>query len=344
MKEDLQPEQDNQEQDEELYEHYRFKADPGQSLLRIDKWLLNKLEHTSRNKIQNAAKAGLIEVNGKAVKPNYKIHPLDEVVINLPTPPREVELIAENIPIEVVYEDDDIIIVNKEAGMVVHPGYNNFTGTLLNALLYHFQQQNPENPTVPYLLHRIDKDTSGLLMAAKNEEAQAFMAKQFFDHSITRRYIALAWGDFEEDEGRIEGHIGRSPKDRKIMYVFPDGSEGKHAISHYKVLQRFGYVTLVECRLETGRTHQIRAHFQYTKHPLFGDATYGGDSIVKGTTFTRYKQFVQNCFRLLPRQALHARTLGFVHPSTKKVMQFDSELPDDLKAVIDKWEHYVRYQ
>ncbi len=344
MKEDLQPEQDNQEQDEELYEHYRFKADPGQSLLRIDKWLLNKLEHTSRNKIQNAAKAGLIEVNGKAVKPNYKIHPLDEVVINLPTPPREVELIAENIPIEIVYEDDDIIIVNKEAGMVVHPGYNNFTGTLLNALLYHFQQQNPENPTVPYLLHRIDKDTSGLLMAAKNEEAQAFMAKQFFDHSITRRYIALAWGDFEEDEGRIEGHIGRSPKDRKIMYVFPDGSEGKHAVSHYKVLQRFGYVTLVECRLETGRTHQIRAHFQYTKHPLFGDATYGGNSIVKGTTFTRYKQFVQNCFQLLPRQALHARTLGFVHPTTKKVMQFDSDLPDDLKAVIDKWEHYVRYQ
>ncbi len=344
MKEDLQPEQDNQEQDEELYEHYRFKADPGQSLLRIDKWLLNKLEHTSRNKIQNAAKAGLIEVNGTAVKPNYKIHPLDEVVINLPTPPREVELIAENIPIEIVYEDDDIIIVNKEAGMVVHPGYNNFTGTLLNALLYHFQQQNPENPTVPYLLHRIDKDTSGLLMAAKNEEAQAFMAKQFFDHSIIRRYIALAWGDFEEDEGTIEGHIGRSPKDRKIMYVFPDGSEGKHAISHYKVLQRFGYVTLVECRLETGRTHQIRAHFQYIKHPLFGDATYGGNSIVKGTTFTRYKQFVQNCFQLLPRQALHARTLGFVHPTTKKVMQFDSDLPDDLKAVIDKWEHYVRYQ
>lgn len=344
MKEDLQPEQDNQEQDEELYEHYRFKADPGQSLLRIDKWLLNKLEHTSRNKIQNAAKAGLIEVNGKAVKPNYKIHPLDEVVINLPTPPREVELIAENIPIEIVYEDDDIIIVNKEAGMVVHPGYNNFTGTLLNALLYHFQQQNPENPTVPYLLHRIDKDTSGLLMAAKNEEAQAFVAKQFFDHSITRRYLALAWGDFDEDEGTIEGHIGRSPKDRKIMYVFPDGSEGKHAISHYKVLQRFGYVTLVECRLETGRTHQIRAHFQYIKHPLFGDATYGGNSIVKGTTFTRYKQFVQNCFQLLPRQALHARTLGFVHPTTKKVMQFDSELPDDLKAVIDKWEHYVRYQ
>ena len=344
MKEDLQPEQDNQEQDEELYEHYRFKADPGQSLLRIDKWLLNKLEHTSRNKIQNAAKAGLIEVNGTAVKPNYKIHPLDEVVINLPTPPREVELIAENIPIEIVYEDDDIIIVNKEAGMVVHPGYNNFTGTLLNALLYHFQQQNPENPTVPYLLHRIDKDTSGLLMAAKNEEAQAFMAKQFFDHSIIRRYIALAWGDFEEDEGTIEGHIGRSPKDRKIMYVFPDGSEGKHAISHYKVLQRFCYVTLVECRLETGRTHQIRAHFQYTKHPLFGDATYGGNSIVKGTTFTRYKQFVQNCFQLLPRQALHARTLGFVHPTTKKVMQFDSDLPDDLKAVIDKWEHYVRYQ
>ncbi len=344
MKENLQPEQDNQEQDEELYEHYRFKADPGQGLLRIDKWLLNKLEHTSRNKIQNAAKAGLIEVNGKAVKPNYKIHPLDEVVINLPTPPREVELIAENIPIEIVYEDDDIIIVNKEAGMVVHPGYNNFTGTLLNALLYHFQQQNPENPTVPYLLHRIDKDTSGLLMAAKNEEAQAFMAKQFFDHSITRRYIALAWGDFEEDEGRIEGHIGRSPKDRKIMYVFPDGSEGKHAVSHYKVLQRFGYVTLVECRLETGRTHQIRAHFQYIKHPLFGDATYGGDMIVKGTTFTRYKQFVQNCFQLLPRQALHARTLGFVHPKSKKAMQFDSELPDDLKAVIDKWEHYVRYQ
>ncbi len=331
-------------QDEELYEHYCFQADKGQGLLRIDKWLLNKIVGTSRNKIQNAAKAGLILVNGKAVKPNYKIRPEDEVRIYLPTPPIEIEMVGEDIPIEVVYEDQDVILVNKKAGIVVHPGYNNYTGTLLNALIYHFEQQNPEKPAIPYLVHRIDKDTSGLLVVAKTEEAQAKLARQFFDHSIKRNYTALIWGDPDEDEGTITGHIGRSPRDRKVMFVFEDGSSGKHAVTHYRVLQRFGYVTLIDCQLETGRTHQIRAHFKHIKHPLFGDITYGGQSIVKGTTFTKYKQFVQNCFTMLPRQALHARSLGFVHPTTGKNIYFETALADDLQSVIDKWDHYAQYK
>ena len=322
----------------ECFEHYRFTVDKGQALLRIDKWLMNRIEGATRNKIQNAAHAGMIQANEIAVKPNYKVKPNDTIVIMLPHPPQEVELIPEDIPLEVVYEDDDLIVVNKTPSMVVHPGYANYTGTLLNALLFHFQQQNP--PTLPFMVHRIDKDTSGLLVVAKTEIAQMGLAKQFYDHSAERKYEALVWGDFAEDNGTITGHIGRSIKDRRVMDVYPDGSQGKHAVTHFHVLRRYGYVTLVECVLETGRTHQIRAHFRHIQHPLFNDAAYGGNQILKGTTFSKYKQFVQNCFALCPRQMLHARTLGFVHPVTQEKLSFSSPLPDDMQAVVDRWERY----
>jgi 23S rRNA pseudouridine1911/1915/1917 synthase len=328
---------------QELYEHYHFEADKGQSIIRIDKYLVNKLESTSRTRIQLASTAGNILVNDKAVKANYKIKPGDQISIVLPHPPREIELIPENIPINIIYEDEDIILVNKEAGMVVHPGYGNYTGTLVNALMYHLKD-NPlfqSGDMRPGLVHRIDKDTTGLLIIAKNELAMNKLARQFFERTTKRRYQAIAWGSMDEIEGTIIGNIGRNPKDRKKMYVFENEEEGKHAVTHYKVLEQFDYVNLVECRLETGRTHQIRVHFQYIKHPLFNDKEYGGDQILRGTTFTKYKQFIQNCFSILPRQALHAKSLGFIHPRTGKEMYFDSELPDDMTEVLEKWRRYT---
>ena len=330
---------ESEDSDNEMYEHFRFVVDKGQSPLRMDKFLFSRIENASRNKIQVAAKADCVLVNGKPEKPSYKVKPLDVITILMSKPPRDTEVIPQNIPLDIVYEDDDVIIVNKKAGMVVHPSYANYDGTLVNALTCYFNEQG--KGAIPALVHRIDKDTSGLLLVAKNEVAQTYLAKQFFDHTVERRYQALVWGDFDEDEGTITGNLGRSAKDRRVVAVYPDGSQGRHAVTHYKVLQRFNYVTLVECRLETGRTHQIRAHMQYIKHPLFGDKTYGGDTIVKGTTFTKYKQFVNNCFDILPRQALHAKTIGFVHPTTHQLMQFDSDLPDDMQRVIAKWKKYV---
>lgn len=332
------PEQEDNDEQQELFEHHRFVVDKGQHQLRIDKFLFAKIENASRNKIQMAAKEGLILVNEKAVKSNYKVKPLDVISVVMTHPPREIEIISQNIPLDVVYEDNDVILINKKPGMVVHPAFANYDGTLVNALTYRYENDPDSSPC---LVHRIDKDTSGLMIVAKNELAQTRLAKQFFDHTIERKYNALVWGDFEEEEGTIEGHIGRSKKDRKVMTVFPEGEYGKHAITHYKVLKRYGYITLVECQLETGRTHQIRAHMKYIGHPLFNDATYGGDAILKGTTFTKYKQFVNNCFELMPRQALHAKILGFTHPITREKMFFDSVLPDDMQGVIDKWETYV---
>jgi len=328
---------------QELFEHYRFKADPGQSLLRIDKFIFTRIESTSRTRIQNAAYAGNILVNNKPVRPSYKVKPGDIVQIVLPTPPREIELIPENIPINIVYEDDDVVVVNKEPGMVVHPAYGNYTGTLVNALMWHFKDlplfQTGE--LRPGLVHRIDKDTSGLLVIAKNELALNRLSKQFFDRTTGRKYIALIWGTPVPSKGTITGNVGRNIRDRKIMQVFPDGSQGKTAITHYKVLEDLGYVSIIECKLETGRTHQIRVHFSFIKHPLFNDDEYGGDKILKGTTFSKYQQFVKNCFRILPRQALHAKSLAFDHPVTGKRLSFDSELPDDMKQVIEKWRNYI---
>ena len=333
-------------EEQEFYEHFRLTVDKGQGLLRIDKFLMSRIENASRNKIQNAAKAENIIVNGKAVKQNYRVKPGDVISIVMAQPPREIELLPENIPITIVYEDEHLIIVNKKAGMVVHPGYGNYTGTLVNALIYHIKEisQIKNQEDRPGLVHRIDKNTSGILIVAKSELVQTRMAKMFFDKTIDRIYHALVWGDFAEDSGTITGHIGRSLKDRKVMHVFPDGEYGKHAVTHFKVLERFGYVTLVECKLETGRTHQIRAHFKYIGHPLFNDDTYGGNMVLKGTTFAKYKQFVQNCFELAPRHCLHAKSLGFNHPITKKYMFFDSEIPEDMQGVIDKWRHYVKFK
>jgi 23S rRNA pseudouridine1911/1915/1917 synthase len=334
------------EEKEDLYEHFNFKVDKGTDLVRIDKYLLNLIPNTSRNKIQQAAKAECVIVNGKPVKQNYRVKPFDVISILMPYPPREIEIIPENIPLDIVYEDDDIIIINKNAGLVVHPGYGNYTGTLVNALTYYFLNKvdNQGNPINPLLVHRIDKDTSGLLMVAKSEYAQIKLANDFYHHTIHRKYYALVWGDFKEDEGTVTAHIGRNPKDRLVMTVFPDGESGKHAVTHYKVVERFGYVTLIECQLETGRTHQIRVHLKSIRHPLFNDATYGGDRILKGTTFTKYRQFIQNCFKLLPRQALHAKSLGFTHPITGKQLFFDSPLPEDMQAVIDKWRNYSQHK
>lgn len=337
--------QDNSSEYQELFEHHRIVADPGQKLLRIDKFLVNRIENASRNKIQNAAKAGNILVNDQEVKPNHKIHPGDVVSVMLSHPPREIEIIPQKIPIDIVYEDKDILLVNKAAGMVVHPAYANFDGTLLNALAWHIQNRSatPNEEGQAYLVHRIDKDTSGLILSAKNELAQSRLGKQFFNHSVEREYQALVWGDLKEQTGTIEGHIGRDPRDRKRMTVFPGGEQGKEAVTHFEVIQSFGYVTRIKCRLETGRTHQIRVHMKYLKHPLFNDATYGGDKILKGTTFTKYRQFINNCLKMLPRQALHAKSLGFMHPLSGKKMFFDSNLPEDMQGVIDKWEHYTRH-
>ncbi len=343
---DIEEEDDIIEGEEELFEHHSFKADPGQGITRLDKYLFDLLANTSRNRIQDLAKSGNILVNGLPQKSNYKVKPLDEVTINMPIPVRDKVLYPENIPLEILYEDDAIIIINKQAGLVVHPGYSNYTGTLVNALLYHFDTLavKKDEPDRPGLVHRLDKDTSGVMVIAKTDDALRKLAKQFYDRTNDRRYYALVWGDFDEDEGVIEGNIGRSYKDRKVMDVFPEGDYGKHAVTHYKVIERFNYVCLVECKLETGRTHQIRAHFKSIQHPLFCDASYGGDKILKGTTFTKYKQFVQNSFALLNRQALHAWKLGIDHPVTGEYMEFTSPMPDDMQQVIDKWRHYIAHR
>lgn len=330
-------------EEEELFEHYRFKADPGQEIVRIDKFLIDRLPNTSRNKIQNAAKGGNIIVNGEKVKQNYKVKPKDEVSLVLPYPVREIELIAQDIPIEIHYEDETLVVVNKPSNMVVHPAYGNYTGTLVNALVYHFDNlpyRINDYFGRPGLVHRLDKHTTGLMVVAKTESALTQLAKQFSDRTTERRYHALVWGDVKED-GMVVGHIGRSLKNRKMMGVFPEGDYGKHAVTHYTVLERFGLVTLVECKLETGRTHQIRAHMKHIGHPLFNDLEYGGDSIVRGTPSTSYKKFIQNCFELIPGQALHAKTLGFEHPVKKEFMRFDSELPEGFAKILEKWRKYV---
>lgn len=332
-------------EESELYEHFRIVVDKGQSLLRIDKFLINRLENTSRNRIQNAAAAGTILVNEKAVKPSYKVKPGDIISIVLAHPPRDTEVYPENIPINIVYEDQDVLVVNKEAGMVVHPGFNNYTGTLVNALAYHFVglPSLPGNESRPGLVHRIDKDTTGLLLISKHDTALTWLAKQFYDHTVQRQYYALVWGDLETD-GTITGYIGRSVRDRKIMDMFTDPEKGKWSVTHYKVLRRFQYVTLIACTLETGRTHQIRAHMRSIGHPLFGDTSYGGDKIIKGPIYSKYRSFIDNCFRLMPAQALHARTLGFVHPRTRELLVIESELPENFKQLLDKWDTYMKAQ
>ena len=336
MKEEL-PDQ------QELFEHYRIEADKGQNLLRIDKFLVNKLENVSRSRIQNAATAGNILVNSQPVKPNYKVKPGDQITIVLAFPPRELEILPENIPLNIVFEDEDILLVNKTPGMTVHPGFGNYTGTLINALMWHLKDLPlfASGEFRPGLVHRIDKNTTGLLVIAKNELALNKLAKQFFDHTVDRTYQAIVWGLPKEKEGTIIGNIGRNPKDRTKMFVFNDESQGKHAVTHYKILEDLGYISVVECRLETGRTHQIRVHFKSIGHPLFNDTEYGGDQILRGTTFSKYKQFVQNNFQVLPRQALHAKSLGFTHPVSGERMFFDSEMPDDMQAVIEKWRIYT---
>jgi len=335
------------EEKDELYEHYKFTVDRGQALMRIDKYLLNLIQNTSRNKIQNAAKSGCILVNETPEKQNYRVKPGDQITILMPNPPREFEIIAENISLEIIFEDEDVIVINKPSGLVVHPAYGNYTGTLVNALTYHFQGKTNKRgePVRPLLVHRIDKNTSGLILVTKNEEAQMKIAREFYEHTIERKYLALVWGNLDENMGIISTKIGRNLKDRLVMTTFSNDSEhGKNAVTHWKVLERFGYVTLIECQLETGRTHQIRVHFKSIGHPLFNDETYGGDQIIKGTTFTKYKQFVKNCFELIPRQALHAKQLGFVHPSTGKSLFFDSDLPHDFTAVLEKWRNYAYHK
>lgn len=325
--------------DEELYEHFRFEATKGQMPLRVDKFLMNLVENATRNKIQQAAEAGNIIVNDVAVKSNYKVKAFDVVRIMLSHPPYENLILPENIPLDIVFEDDALLVINKPAGLVVHPGHGNYTGTLVNALAFHFENLPLNSSERPGLVHRIDKDTSGLLVVAKTEFAMTFLAKQFEEKTSEREYIALVWGNVAEDEGTVTGDIARHAKDRMQMAVVPDG-EGKHAVTHYKVLERFGYVTLVSCKLETGRTHQIRVHMKSIGHTLFNDERYGGNLILKGTTFTKYKQFIDNCFKVLPRQALHAKTLGFVHPTTKEFMSFNTELPEDMRECIAKWKAY----
>ncbi|HLV40425.1 RluA family pseudouridine synthase [Xanthomarina sp.] len=340
---DYTPEQEN---DDELFEHFTFTAEKGQKPLRIDKYLMNFIENATRNKIQEAAKNGSIYVNDIQVKSNYKVKPYDVIRVLFEHPPYENLLTPENIPLNIVYEDDDLLVVNKEPGMVVHPGHGNYSGTLINALIYHFDNLPNNSSNRPGLVHRIDKDTSGLLVIAKNEEAMTHLAKQFFDKTSQREYVAIVWGNMEEDEGTIEGHIGRHPKNRLQNTVFfgDDEDKGKPAVTHYKVIERLGYVTLVSCKLETGRTHQIRVHMKHIGHTLFNDERYGGERILKGTTFSKYKQFVDNCFKILPRQALHAKTLGFTHPKTGEFMSFDSEIPQDMQLCIEKWQNYVKHQ
>lgn len=327
----------------ELKEQFRITVTRGQELMRIDKYLMNIVEGATRNKIQQAIEGGFVTVNGNPVKANYKVRPNDEIVV-IETRKSEIfDVLPENIPLDIVYEDEDVLIIHKKPGMVVHPGCGNYNGTLINGLLYYLQSEEVDTSALPRvgLVHRIDKNTSGLVVIAKTEAAMTDLAAQFKKHTVYRRYIALVWGDFPDDEGTIEGNIGRNQRFRKIMDVFPDGDQGKHAITHFKVLERFNYVTLLELRLETGRTHQIRVHMKHVGHPLFNDDTYGGDRIVKGTVFNKYKQFVDNCFNILPRHALHAKELGFTHPRTKEWVQFNSDIPDDMQQVIDKWRTYT---
>lgn len=346
--ENLADEQEEMElgNDGQFHEHFRFTVEKGHSLLRIDKYLVNCMAQISRNRIQDAADAGCILVNGKAVKSNYRVKPLDVISIQLAYPPSEFEIIPQEIPLDIVYEDKDIILVNKKPGMVVHPGFGNFQGTLLNALAWHLKDDPDFDVNDPRLglVHRIDKDTSGLLIIAKNEDAKTHLGKQFFNKTTHRRYNALVWGNIQENEGTIRGDLGRDPRDRMLFTVFPEGGNpnAKHAVTHYKVLERFGYVTLVECQLETGRTHQIRVHMKHIGHTLFNDERYGGHEIIRGTTAPKYKQFVENCFEVCPRQALHAKTLGFVHPRTNEEMHFDSELPADMAQLIERWRTYAK--
>jgi 23S rRNA pseudouridine1911/1915/1917 synthase len=333
-------------QADELYEHYAFKVERGQQPLRIDKYLMNFVENATRNKIQQAAKDGCIFVNGATVKSNYKVKPNDHITVKFEHPPHEYLLVAEDIPIDIVYEDDDVLVVNKPAGMVVHPGHGNYSGTLINGLIYHFENLPNNSSDRPGLVHRIDKDTSGLLVIAKTENAMAHLSNQFAEKTSEREYIALVWGNIRDEEGTVEGHIGRHPKNRlqNTVYEGDEAYKGKLAVTHYKVIERLGYVTQVSCKLETGRTHQIRVHMKHIGHTLFNDERYGGDKILKGTTFTKYKQFVENCFKVLPRQALHAKTLGFEHPSTGEWMSFTSEIPEDIKLCVEKWRGYAKHQ
>lgn len=340
----VESEQGDFNQQDDLFEHYSFTAGKGQEPLRVDKFLMNFIENATRNKIQQAAKGGNIYVNGVAVKSNHKVKANDLVKVLFEHPPHEYLLTPEDIPLDIVFEDDYLLVVNKEAGMVVHPGHGNYSGTLINALIYHFDNLPLNSNERPGLVHRIDKDTSGLLVVAKTDEALSHLSKQFFHKTSEREYLALVWGDVKDEEGIIEGNIGRHPKNRLQMAVFPNGDQGKEAVTHYKVVERFGYVTLVSCKLETGRTHQIRVHMKFIGHTLFNDERYGGDKILKGTTFTKYKQFVENCFSQLPRQALHAKTLGFEHPVSGEFMRFETPLPEDMEQCLEKWRNYAIHQ
>lgn len=342
-------EQDNpdiQDSNDELYERFTFRTDRGQEPLRIDKFLTNRIEKATRNKLQQAINAGLVLVNGKEIRPNYKVKALDEIIVYSDLSPEDTEVVPEQMPLQIVYEDPTLMVINKPPGMVVHPGSGNYTGTLLNGVAWYLKKNDPDisEEVLPRfgLVHRIDKNTSGLLVLAKTDLAMRALAKQFFDHTVKRQYLALVWGDVQKDAGTIIAHVGRHRRFRKLFEAYPEGDYGKEAITHYKVKERFGYVTLVECVLETGRTHQIRVHMKYLGHPLFNDDFYGGDKIVKGTIFARYKQFVENCFSICPRQALHAKTLGFKHPVTEEDMYFDTELPDDISELIEKWRSYVK--
>lgn len=338
------PDEEVPASDGEMYEHFRFVADKGQQLLRVDKFLVSRLEHSSRNRVQQAADAGCILVNGRQVKSNYRVKPLDVVSVVMDRPRYEFEVIPENIPLNIVYEDSDLLVVNKPAGLVVHPGHGNYSGTLVNALAWHFKDNPGYDVNDPRmgLVHRIDKDTSGLLVVAKTPDAKTLLGKQFFNKTTRREYVAVVWGVPEFSEGTVVGNIARNPKDRLQMAVFPDGSQGKHAVTHYSVIESLGYVSVVKCRLETGRTHQIRVHMKYIGHPLLNDARYGGDEILRGERTAKYKQFVDNCFAICPRQALHARTLGFVHPRTGEELFFESEIPADMTAMIERWRTFVQ--
>jgi len=340
------PESEDEEEEGGSFEHYRFVSDKGQAPMRVDKFITGRMEKTSRHRIQLAIGAGYVLANGKIAKASYIVKPLDIVTIELPYQRKGTEVKPENIPLEIVYEDEDLLLINKPPGLVVHPGHGHFSGTLVNALAFHLglsQDEDAPDERMGILVHRIDKNTSGLLLVAKNDDSQLILAKQFFDHSIDREYVALVWGNLKDDEGTITGNIARDPNDRMRFKVFPDGSFGKHAVTHYKVIERFGYTTLVSCKLETGRTHQIRVHMDYIGHPLFNDDRYGGDKIIKGTMYAKFKQFVDNCFEMLPRQALHAKTLGFVHPRTGKRMFFECPVPSDIVSVIEKWRGYSHY-
>lgn len=339
------PTQPTVDKEHGLFEHHAIEVDPGQTLLRIDKFLMDRLPHTTRNKIQLAIENEFIRVNQQPTKASYKVRPHDQIQVVLPTPPRLSEVVPEDIPLDIAYEDEDLLLVNKPAGMVVHPAYNNWTGTLVNALAYHFAQLPtlPRNEGRPGLVHRIDKDTSGLLVIAKTEASMTALAKQFYDHSIQRTYYALVWGEPSTDKGTVDIAIGRSPKDRRVMTTFDDATMGKRAVTHYQVIKRLRYVSLIQCQLETGRTHQIRTHMRYLGHPIFNDATYGGDQIVKGQRFAKYKAFVENCFKIMPRQALHAQSLGFVHPTTRQLVHFETPLPTDFQQVLDKWERFIAF-